>query len=384
VLIRVRTTWQCREGGCSIRPRHPQILIASAVSALLFGCSVTAKQYWKNRAHDALDIVDFDIGQGPGLGAKVELTNYLAPALGIAETQETVKRGRNIDKREPGGLASLGLVGVEGTNCCNAQYYVAGVLATPAAHELKDNFRVGPKLYLGCCSAGFFLNFAELADFFRGFTGRDLCGDDRAPPADELVVESWRRNPATHEWLFPERSSVVFAIQHGHEEDTGLLRYTKLVVESYIRSRGPSDEVGLLAFDTFKTERFPTVGGLQACDAAGKQALLTALDSIVPTAGSPLMRGIPAAIEMARASKSAHPTIVLMLNGAANGSDENADSSFKVQEHILTALNAGVAEIHVVLYGADRLATVHAFLQNLAAHNQGRVVRIAERTLAKG
>jgi hypothetical protein len=318
------------------------------------------------------------------LGAKVELTNYLAPALGIAETKETVKRGRNIDKREPGGLASLGLVGVEGTNCCNAQYYVAGVLATPAAHELKDNFRVGPKLYLGCCSAGFFLNFAELADFFRGFAGRDLCGDDDLPPADDLVAESWLRNPATHERPFPECSSTVFAIQHGHEEGSGLLRYTKLVVEAYILSRGPGDEVGLVAFDTFKTQRFPVEGGLQACDGAGKRALLAALASIVPTAGCPLMRGIPAAIEMSRASKSAHPAIVLMLNGAANGSDEYADASFVLQERLLTALNTGGAEIHVVLYGVDRLATVHRFLQNLAAHNHGRVVRIAGSTLAKG
>jgi hypothetical protein len=277
------------------------------------------------------------------------------------------------------------LVGVEGTNCCNAQYYVAGVLATPAAHELKDNFRVGPKLYLGCCSAGFFLNFAELADFFRGFAGRDLCGDDRACRLPtSLVVESWRRNPATHEWPFPERSSVVFAIQHGHEEDTGLLRYTKLVVESYIRSRGPSDEVGppcVRYFQDGAISHGRRAAGLRRSRQTGPahRVGLHRADS-----GQSLMRGIPAAIEMARASKSAHPTIVLMLNGAANGSDENADSSFKVQEHILTALNAGVAEIHVVLYGADRLATVHAFLQNLAAHNQGRVVRIAERTLAKG
>jgi len=317
------------------------------------------------------------------LGAKVEMTNYLVPALGFAETQETVKRGREIDQRQRGGLASLGLMAVEGTNCCNSQFYVAGFLATPSIHDLKANLRVGPKLFLGYFSAGLFLNLAELADFFRGFTGRDFSGDDKSPPADALVVESWRRNPATHEWPFPERSSVVFAIQHGHEEDTGLLRYTKLVVESYIRSRGPSDEVGLLAFDTFKTERFPTVGGLQACDAAGKHSLLVALNAIEPTAGCPVMKGIPAALELCRAAKSDRRAVVLILNGAVNGSDGRIDESFVTQVRQLTELNTHGAEIDVVLCGDPGNSRVTRFLESLAAQNHGQVLRIDEKSLVR-
>jgi hypothetical protein len=77
------------------------------------GCNTAAGRYFSSRARDLGDIIDLDLGIGPGLGAKVEITHLLVPSFGIAETAEIQKRARRLEQISTVVFASLGVFGNE-------------------------------------------------------------------------------------------------------------------------------------------------------------------------------------------------------------------------------------------------------------------------------
>jgi len=153
------------------------------------GCNTAAGRYFSSRARDLGDVFDLDLGIGPGLGAKVEITHLLVPSFGIAETAEIQKRARTWEKFPGFGFASLGVFGIEGNNPHEFNLFCLGINIQPILEGTEGTLmnpplEFGPKLYLGYLSAGLYFNLAEFVDLVVGLAGADPWQDDEPAPSD--------------------------------------------------------------------------------------------------------------------------------------------------------------------------------------------------------
>lgn len=132
---------------------------------------------------DLTDIIDFKGGVASiGVGAKVEVTDYLGGGLGVGLLPVSGEFFGRRSERSGCFFLHLGFIGTEAGFSEISEQSILLFHGTYPGHEhripLHSRFRVGGEVVLPVISFGAYLNFGELMDFFLGFGGLDIAADD--------------------------------------------------------------------------------------------------------------------------------------------------------------------------------------------------------------
>lgn len=187
------------------KPASTALLILGFLT-LASGCTYTT-----DRLRDLTDIVDVKGGARlhPGLGGKIEATDFIWGGLGYSKTGvEFFGRRRLVDSREQSDLIksfdypntateiSLGIAGYEfGGAQCGGAGSLFGINPVAFAHLYRQTlgshpeppslvsnpWRIGGELWLFLVDGGIYLNVGEVVDFLAGLAGLDPAEDDGLP-----------------------------------------------------------------------------------------------------------------------------------------------------------------------------------------------------------
>ena len=170
----------------------PLVLLLCALVAT--GCT-----YGHNRLQDAGDIFDWKWAcnwTSVGVGAKVEVSNYLGTGVGVGfidDLSETY--GRHIVRTPHNEFVHIIVAGVDGpvweddSRDGSALYGLAINCCQDPRPWVIDRFRLGGELIVLNIDAGLYLNFGQLFDFFAGLTTWDPGDDDGLPRRTEMDWE---------------------------------------------------------------------------------------------------------------------------------------------------------------------------------------------------
>lgn len=163
--------------------RNALLTLTLAMMVSFAGCQAIG-HYAIDRVMDVADIVDLKLGAGLGVGAKVEVTDYVASGVGLGWTlYEYEFYGRRAV--EKGGIfLYLGLVGGEGGTVESSDtegvfflYHHRSFSSGKTRLPLIERFRIGGEIWLPI-SFGAYVNLGEIVDFIGGLVLFDLADDD--------------------------------------------------------------------------------------------------------------------------------------------------------------------------------------------------------------
>ena len=167
-------------------PASRALARATALGALLLLTAACA-EYGKHRLLDITDTFDTKLScdwESMGIGAKVEVTDYIGVGAGVGRhhgVKESYGRWERTYDQDFLHLVVFGIDGPPlrdgptpgtaicsvGINCCQA-----------SRAPMIDRFRIGAEVLLFNMNAGLYLNLGEMADLLVGLVGFDPAGDD--------------------------------------------------------------------------------------------------------------------------------------------------------------------------------------------------------------
>lgn len=194
-----------------------------AATALLLGLALlpVGCAYARDRLLDLSDVIDPKIGTGIGVGAKVEISEYLGVGVGVGVNAYLREwYGRRSYETYGDKFVHLGAFGQDGGMWGLAddagvrrraetyallinltavadhvgRYDVFGysdAWVLPEGYEvppLYTRWRVGGEIMIPALSFGLYLNLGELADFLLGLGRIDFAGDDGMSKADTFSL----------------------------------------------------------------------------------------------------------------------------------------------------------------------------------------------------
>jgi hypothetical protein len=160
------------------------------LAVVLLALSCTGCGYIEERGRDFVDIFDVKITYGSvgGLGAKVQITDYFAPGLGVGFYENSWEKYGRVQVTDDASFflhavvfgaempLSTTLKGGESFIFFLAPLWKEETFEPPPAHW-SNRLRVGGEIVLPFVSFGFFINLGQFADFLLGFFGVDLIED---------------------------------------------------------------------------------------------------------------------------------------------------------------------------------------------------------------
>jgi hypothetical protein len=156
------------------------------LAVLAAGCSFETHgvdTYLVDRGLDLIDVIDFKLGAGLGLGAKLQASDYMGVGLGAGAYHPTVEAfGRRFFHNDQDGFLQGLVVGVDGTpiGTVNDATTVNILLLQLRGLDLPfiERFRFGGEILLPGVQVGLFVNVGEILDFIVGLATWDPALDD--------------------------------------------------------------------------------------------------------------------------------------------------------------------------------------------------------------